>query len=538
VLIEPFSAGDGAYPEVDCDSAGNAVAVWYQSDGAAWSVAANRYTKGVGWDTAVYLEATTQSIYRPFVAVEPGGNATALWSQHDGTQYTMYANTYTVGTGWGAPVPVEQNNTHTAYAHAIGGGPDGAFMAVGQFQNSTESKLWLSHYRPGSGWGALFVFDPDANSMPEVRVGLGPAGQWTLAWLHTGGNNTQEFFAGQVAPGTAVSNLSLVRYHNVSQMSFAQSLGGGAVALWQERNGSGYEFVASRLTPGQGWSAPALVFSSPYHIGVRSAAGINRAGDSMLLIEVYIQLISMDEVWASSLFEPYAPTLFVTTPAEGAATALPSIRVAGTTEPGATVRANGVEAAVDGGGAFEALVPLQAGANLVTITASDARGNRATAWVNVTFNDPVPGLTAQLAAANANLSAAQLLVNQSQARLTALEADANATQTDLDAARANLTAAQSQVTTLAATSATLQASLNAAVAAQAAAAQRIAALEANLATTSAALNTSEDRIDALENRPIGGDSGLALILAAVAIAVGFAALAASIVRAGPHKRGP
>ena len=48
-LVETDDAGDASIPQVAVDSSGNAIAVWFQSDGIRRNVWANRYVPGVGW---------------------------------------------------------------------------------------------------------------------------------------------------------------------------------------------------------------------------------------------------------------------------------------------------------------------------------------------------------------------------------------------------------------------------------------------------------------------------------------------------------
>jgi len=78
------------------------------------------------------------------------------------------------------------------------------------------------------------------------------------------------------------------------------------------------------------------------------------------------------------------------------------VQVSGTTEAGASVDVNGVNAAVSSTGTFSVFLPLQEGLNTLTITATDEVGNTASMTVHVTLDTHAPALV--LTAASAGLT--------------------------------------------------------------------------------------------------------------------------------------
>ena len=89
------------------------------------------------------------------------------------------------------------------------------------------------------------------------------------------------------------------------------------------------------------------------------------------------------------------PTLTVTSPADGSYTTQDAVTVAGTvSDPTAvTVKVNGVSYPVGQGGAFSGTYQLAAGANFLTIAATDAPGNVTTRVIKVTQDRTPPTLT-------------------------------------------------------------------------------------------------------------------------------------------------
>ncbi|HYS70908.1 MAG TPA: Ig-like domain-containing protein, partial [Thermoplasmata archaeon] len=83
------------------------------------------------------------------------------------------------------------------------------------------------------------------------------------------------------------------------------------------------------------------------------------------------------------------PPLAVAAPADGLLTATPTVIVRGTTETGARVTVNGVQAVVDVNGAFAVSLVLAEGANTIRVDATDVSGNTAMDTRSVTL-DRVP----------------------------------------------------------------------------------------------------------------------------------------------------
>ena len=114
-LIETDNAGGTYLPQIAFDSSGNAIAVWYQSDGTRYNIWANRFN-GTSWGTAELIEADNAgNALMPQIAIDSSGNAIAVWHQSDGTRYNIYANRFN-GTSWGTAELIETDNAGDAYS--------------------------------------------------------------------------------------------------------------------------------------------------------------------------------------------------------------------------------------------------------------------------------------------------------------------------------------------------------------------------------------------------------------------------------------
>jgi len=93
-LLESNNVGDAYDPQIAIDPDGNAIAIWRQSDGSHINIYTN-YFDGTAWDTAELIETdNTGNASTPQIAIDADGNAIAVWSQDDGSLSSIYANRF------------------------------------------------------------------------------------------------------------------------------------------------------------------------------------------------------------------------------------------------------------------------------------------------------------------------------------------------------------------------------------------------------------------------------------------------------------
>ena len=88
-----------------------------------------------------------------------------------------------------------------------------------------------------------------------------------------------------------------------------------------------------------------------------------------------------------------APALTVSSPTAGSYIKDRTVVVAGTTERGASVVVQGINAAVDGAGAFVVSIALNEGGNSISVTATDPAGNAHVEIIGVTVDTVPPAVT-------------------------------------------------------------------------------------------------------------------------------------------------
>ena len=146
-LIELGNDGDARNPQITVNANGDAIAVWQQSDGFNDSVWANRYTVAADWSVAELIENNTFGNDRtPQVAIDPTGNAIAVWWQDAFVNETA-ANRYTTVGGWN-PTSANLETTTTigdmSRAHDIAVDPNGNAIAVWSRGNPDHEDIWAA----------------------------------------------------------------------------------------------------------------------------------------------------------------------------------------------------------------------------------------------------------------------------------------------------------------------------------------------------------------------------------------------------------
>ena len=272
-LIESgiFDAGN---PQVAIDGSGNAIAVWWQSDGARNNLVANRYVAGSGWGTAAVIETdSTGDVSAPQIAMDTAGNAIAVWAWASAVpngptyEYTVWANRYTAASGWGTAGPIDSVNNSTANpAPHVALDGSGNAIAVWHRPDGSWDSIWANRYAAGSGWGTSVLVETDnTNSARDARVAFDANGNALAVWTQSFGgvaNVMANRYAAGIGWGTAV----LIETDDAGpafEPRIVVDGNGNATAVWSQRNIAGFTFNiwTNRYTAGVGWGTAKMIDS-------------------------------------------------------------------------------------------------------------------------------------------------------------------------------------------------------------------------------------------------------------------------------------
>jgi uncharacterized protein YkwD len=144
-LFETDNAGNADQPQIALDSSGNAIAVWRQSDGTRYNIYANRFN-GTNWGTAELFETdNVGNAFQPQIAFDSSGNAIAVWYQSDGTRANIYANRFN-GTIWGTAELIETDDAGNADQPQIAFDSSGNAIAVWKQSDGTRYNIYANRF--------------------------------------------------------------------------------------------------------------------------------------------------------------------------------------------------------------------------------------------------------------------------------------------------------------------------------------------------------------------------------------------------------
>lgn len=263
-LIETVNWGDAQRPQVAMDPSGNALAVWDQFDGAKTDIWANRYVVGQGWQMATLIEFDDVSgAIAPRIAVDSQGNGIAVWQHYDGTRFNIKANRYAVGAGWGTEVLIETDNTGAATFPRIAMDPAGDGIAVWQQFDGVQLSVFGNRYAMASGWGSAMPLETsNAGGAIDPQIAMDGFGDGWAVWSQSGGS-TIDLYANHYAIGVGWTGGVLIENDVRSAVlpRIASDIGGDVIVAWEQGGFARTNVSGVYYTAGVGWGAPTLLES-------------------------------------------------------------------------------------------------------------------------------------------------------------------------------------------------------------------------------------------------------------------------------------
>ncbi len=263
-LIETDDAGNASFPKIAVDASGNAVAVWHQSDGMRNNIWSNRYVTDSGWSTAQLIEtdnAGGASI--PQIVVDASGNAVAVWYQSDGMRDNILSNRYVAGSGWGTAQLIETDDAGDASFPQIAVDALGNAVAVWDQWDGMRSNIWSNRYVAGSGWGTAQLIETDEGSASAPKIAVDAPGNAVVVW-HQSDGPQHSILSNRYVAGSGWGTAELIEADEGRAYSpkIAVDALGNAVAVWHQWDGMRYNTWSNRYVTGSGWGAAALIESN------------------------------------------------------------------------------------------------------------------------------------------------------------------------------------------------------------------------------------------------------------------------------------
>ncbi|WP_286220884.1 Ig-like domain-containing protein [Marinobacter apostichopi] len=249
-LIEADNSGglgDASVPQIVLDASGRALAVWAQFDGSRTNIWGNRFD-GSAWGTASRIQTDIASeAAAPQIAINPDGQAFAVWIQSDGTRDNIWANRFD-GNAWGTAEQIETDNAGGASGPQIALDADGGAIAVWQQFDGARNNIWANRF-DGGAWGAAEQIETDnAGSAVAPQIALDAKGRALAVWHQSDGSRNHIWanrFDGNTWREAELIETDEINRARSPQVAFDAD--GRAIAVWQQSDGARDNIWANRF---------------------------------------------------------------------------------------------------------------------------------------------------------------------------------------------------------------------------------------------------------------------------------------------------
>ncbi len=243
-------------PQVAVDPQGNAVAVWRSSSGASYSVQAAVRPAGGSWQAPVDLSAEGEDALEPQVTLDSQGDAVAVWERSNGANEVVQGAMRPVGGMWQAPVDLSAAGQN-AHDPQVAVDPQGNAVAVWRSSSGASYSVQAAVRPAGGSWQAPVDLSAEGEDALEPQVTLDSQGDAVAVWERSNGAN--EVVQGAMRPvggmWQAPVDLSAAG-QNAHDPQVAVDPQGNAVAVWRSSSGASYSVQAAVRPAGGSWQAP------------------------------------------------------------------------------------------------------------------------------------------------------------------------------------------------------------------------------------------------------------------------------------------
>ncbi|HEV8594203.1 MAG TPA: Ig-like domain-containing protein [Thermoplasmata archaeon] len=421
-LLEPSNE----YAEffgIDADANGRFLVAWQQYDGAQYSIYASLWDGNV-WTPATLAENRPNYVGGPIIVrMNDAGTGFVGWPEWNAGQWDSWTNEFNPTTGWGTEHQLESGPGDSGFLTVQ---PDDAGNAIASWYVWNEAigewEINAAYYAPGMGWSSSIGLSGWGGDAQYPDIAVDHRGNWILGWREFDGT-TWGVVSQRYNSQTGWEAPHVLRMG--TDFSDAMRLGtdgaGNIFALWRETLNGISAPVTNRYVIGDG--LPSLLVTDPSP-GLRTNPSVTVSGFTdpgvFLTVDGLPVTVRQDGSFSTGVVLPEGPHTFVivaqdaaggmrfvtvdvevdtvapavsiTSPTPGFLTNNPALTVTGTTEVGATLTVNGINAAVGPTGGFSLPLTLAEGGNTITAIARDAAGNTRTTSVGVTLDTIVPAL--------------------------------------------------------------------------------------------------------------------------------------------------
>lgn len=244
--------GDALFPQVVADDMGNAIAVWHQHDGIRNNIRANRYDAMTGaWGGAVPLENADGDATHAQVAVDSAGDAVAVWQQFEGAGDIIYVGRYDgLIDSWEAAVAIDTDDPLHSHRPQVAVDGSGNATVVWVRWDGARSHIYGNLYDASMDtWhGAALLETDDAGNAQDPQVVIDPAGNSIVVWAQDDGLFENIYSQRHDAQTATWSGAELIEAAPLDARNpqLAVDVHGNITAVWRQWDGGQFSIYSNR----------------------------------------------------------------------------------------------------------------------------------------------------------------------------------------------------------------------------------------------------------------------------------------------------
>jgi hypothetical protein len=239
--------GSADSAKVAVGDGGDTAVVWTRNNGANDIVQAIVRRPGQGWGSPVSLSNVGRSAFEPAVAVDPAGDAVAVWTRYDGTEEVVQgARVAGSGGGWSAPVDLSLPG-EASYTPQVGIDAAGNATAIWDGLLTNDHRISAVTAPAGGGWSAPVVVGKSDGGDLYPTLAVDPAGDAVVVWPFR--KPSLEHLQAARRPAGSASWDEPTYLHGASETEGEPDVAlddhGDAVTVWRSFDGNEHELIRS-----------------------------------------------------------------------------------------------------------------------------------------------------------------------------------------------------------------------------------------------------------------------------------------------------
>ena len=240
------------------DRSGDATAVWTVSNGTNLVTEASMHPAGAAaWSAPSDLSSADAAASNPQVAISSQGTSIAVWQHGSNTSSTIQAAIHPAGGQWQPPADISASGQLAEHPQ-VAVDPQGNAAAVWDRSNAGNTIVQAARLPAGAAaWQSAANLSGPGQNATAAQIAADAQGDLTAVWQRSDGANTIVQAAVDLAGGAwqAATNLSAAG-ENAENPAVAVDPRGNATAVWDRSNGT------DTIAQAAGLDAGPLIFAT------------------------------------------------------------------------------------------------------------------------------------------------------------------------------------------------------------------------------------------------------------------------------------